>query len=246
VRRFLLTAVALTIALSATAAAYVLCAFGRSRVGEAALLRPSIFGLCIALTGCASSKVSSYVEAGSLTEPFTHLIVIASNLPLEERLAAEQGMAKTMKANGVRATIGTKVMPPTRLNDDAFTEAAIKNSGAQGALVLFEKGKGATSTYVPPTVIGPGYATTTGTIHGYGDLYSYSGTTIYTPPPMMPGYTVRKPIAEYWAAIYDFRLGRQIWIAEIESSGNAFANYADLADSAAKTAVKRLKRDGLI
>jgi hypothetical protein len=200
----------------------------------------------VVLTGCASSTVSSYLEAGSRTQPFTHLIVVASNLPLEERLAAEQAMAKTMKAAGVRATVGTEVMPPTRLNDAAFTAAAIKNSGAEGALVLFEKGKGATSTYVPPTTIGPGYASTTGTISGYGGLYSYSGMTTYSPPAVMPGYTITKPNAAYGAAIYDFRLGRQIWIAEIGSRGNAFATYTDLADSAAKAAVKRLKQDGLI
>jgi hypothetical protein len=41
-------------------------------------------------------------------------------------------------------------------------------------------------------------------------------------------------------------LGRQIWIAEIGSRGNAFATYTDLADSAARTAVQRLKKDGLI
>src|SRR4029079_13310927 len=131
---------------------------------------------------------------------------------------------------GVRATVGTEVMPPTRLSDAAFTETAIKNSGAEGALVLFEKGKGASSTYIPPTVIGPGYASSTGTITGYGGLYSYSGMTTYTPPAVMPGYTITKPNSEYRAAIYDFRLGRQSWIAEIGSRGNAFATYTDLAE----------------
>ena len=203
--------------------------------------------LCVLLAGCTFSNVASYVDKGSDVRPFKHLIVVAGNLPLGERQAAEQKMASVLQKAGLQATLGTDVMPPTRLNDQAYINQQIAASGADGILQLYQTDRSSRTAYVPPTVLNGGQSYTTGRIYGYGSMYSLDATTTYTAPTIIGGYTVEKPIAGYGAAVYDLRLnGRQVWKAEVDSSGGAFDSYSALAEDAANAAVQKLKADGLI
>lgn len=218
-----------------------------------------IFVAVLALNGCAFSNVSSYVDRASDVSPFTHLIVVASNFPLSARQQAEEIMAEKVRGAGVQATVGVDVMPPTRLDDREYISTSIASSGADGLLIIYEVNRDVNHAWIPPTVISPGYSVQTGSIRGYGSVYSlgnngyfsgsatYSGVTTHHAPTVAGGYYVDKPKASYGAAVYDFRLGgRQVWKAEVESRGNAFADFDTLANDAAEAAVKKLEADGLL
>lgn len=203
--------------------------------------------LALLASGCASSDVTSYRDptAGS-GNSYDRVIAVAANLPLAERQMAEGAMVESLSAMGKTGVPGMQVMPPTRANTPESISRAVAESGADGVVVMWITGSEMTESYVPPTVISGGSAHTTGTVSGYGSLYSLNATTTYTPPTVVGGFNVKKPRASYSAAFYDLDTGRQVWIAELSSRGSAFASFSDLADSAGRNTVIRLREDRVL
>jgi hypothetical protein len=212
-------------------------------------LLTAILGLALVLwvAGCASSDVASYRDpTAGAGNSYNRVIVVAANLPLEERQTSEAAMVESLAAMGKSGVPGMQVMPPTRVNTPESISAAAAESGADGMVVMWITDAETTQSYVPPTVISGGSAHTTGTISGYGSLYSMNATTTYSPPVVVGGFTVKKPRANYSAAFYDLATGQQVWIAEISSRGNAFASFSDLAVSAGRNTIERLRADQVL
>jgi hypothetical protein len=208
-----------------------------------------VLGTAIALwvAGCASSDVASYRDptAGAGVS-YDRVIAVAANLPLEQRQVAEAAMVEALAGMGKTGIPGMQVMPPTRANTPESMSSAAVESGADGVVVMWITDAETTETYVPPTVISGGSSYTTGTVSGFGSLYSLNATTTYTPSTVVGGYSVRKPRANYSAAFYDLTTGQQVWIAEVSSRGNAFASFSDLAVSAGRNTMERLREDQVL
>lgn len=197
------------------------------------------------VSACAASKVASYKDPSAPSD-YQNLVVVAGNLPLEQRAEAEKTMVEKAGAHSVQAIPGMSVLPPTRELSSEAISAAISSSGADAVMMMWAIDYSLNEVYVPPTVISPGSSVTTGTITGYGNSYTLNTTTTYNPPSIFGGFTVSKPTAQYGAALYDVETGKRVWVAEISSRGNAFADYTDLARSAAAEAIRKLAEDGLI
>ena len=210
-------------------------------------MRPLILLSFFALSACTYSTANSYVDRSQPIKPVTHMLVVASNLPLADRQRAETAIANELLAYGVRATVGIEVIPPFEKMDNAEINSRIASTGADSILILYETGRDIKEQYVPPQVVGNFHSSTTGTMRGFGNMYTYQSNTITTPPSVIGGYSVEKPRATYGGAIYDLREnGRQIWQAEISTRGSALASFADLADKAADEVIKLLQKDGVI
>lgn len=205
------------------------------------------FGLMAWVAGCASSDVASYRDpTAGAGKSYNRVIAVAANLPLEQRQTSEAAMVASLAAMGKSGVPGMQLMPPTRANTPESISQAAAESGADGMVVMWVTDAETTQNYVPPTVISGGSSYTTGTVTGYGSLYSMNATTTYSPPVVVGGFTVEKPRANYSAAFYDLTTGQQVWIAEISSRGNAFASFSDLAVSAGRNTIERLRADQVL
>lgn len=203
--------------------------------------------LTLSVAGCAFSNVASYRDpAAGSGNSYDRIIAVAANLPLEQRQTAESAMVASLAGLGKSGITGMQVMPPTRVNDPESLSRAVGESGADGMVVMWVTDTEMTQSYVPPTVISGGLSQTTGTVSRFGSMYSLDATTTYTPPVVVGGFTVRKPRANYSAAFYDLTTGQQVWIAEVSSRGSAFASFSDLAVSAGRNTIERLRSDQVL
>jgi len=202
----------------------------------------------LSLSGCASSSISSFADREILpTIGYSSVIISASNFPLGERQAVEAVMVQAFADFGVMAIPGTSITPPTGRLSPREIDQRITASGADSILLIYETDRTTTESYVPPQVLAGGTSATTGSIRGFNGMYSINTRTSYSSPTIIGGYTVEKPSARYGASLFDLRQGgRRVWIAEIDTRGNSFATYADLAKNAGQATFERLLQDGVI
>lgn len=196
----------------------------------------------VVVCACARTKMSSFVDpVYRPSSTYTKIMVFGKDIPLDERILAEDKLVATFNDAGVTAIRSLDHLPPTQTFTDDEIASTIIGSGAEAVLILGLTGRDVSQSYMPQTYF-PGTSTTTTTYMG---SYSYSNT--YTSPGYTTGgYNVNKPVASYHLSLIDVKSGKTVWVADAKSGGNAFATFGDLTESAARTAVEQLYDDGLI
>jgi hypothetical protein len=116
----------------------------------------------------------------------------------------------------------------------------LKADSIDAILVVYPEGAGIKSNFIPQIT----QSNTKGTAYTnpYGQTSYNSKTTTYS----SGGYYVDKPWAKATAELYDAKTGTMIWMASINSRGNAFADFKLLAKSMGTKIVQKLAADGII
>jgi len=151
-------------------------------------------------------------------------MVVGDQMPLKDRMAAEDILVREFEKAGVRAVRGIDYLPPTRTITEELFQQAVAQTAVQTVLYLALVDRTTSETYIPP-IYHPGTSTTLPYISG--------------------GYSISKPNAAYTSVLVEVTSGETIWTAEASSYGNAFASFEQLTISASQEAVKKLIADGL-
>jgi len=194
------------------------------------------------LTACAATRLSGVVDP-SYRDNFqvNKIIVVGSGMPIDEQKVLEKIFDQSFAKYDVEVLRGLEVFPPTRDSSDQDAFKIARNEGADTILIVSTSGRDVSKTYIQPTYY-PG--TSTSYISGYGNFATVN--TYTTPGYTTGGYNIRKPSMNVNVYLKNVKNKETIWVAEGLSSGNAFASFADLTISVAKTSVKELANEGLI
>lgn len=185
------------------------------------ILVSEIFIMCLILTGCAGSKMTSFKDPNYSNSNFQYLIVEAYTTDFSWRKKIESKLVKKLNKKGIKTIESFTIFPPTkkftnkekvRLLHDKFSMNS-STSRRYGWLRIFigksgtEKGLYITSSIVTPT---------------------------------------KKPWSNFSIDLIDLRNGDTAWVAQSFTIGNAFANFDNVIGSFCSKTVKMLLNDGLI
>ncbi|MBF0305017.1 MAG: hypothetical protein HQL41_05155 [Alphaproteobacteria bacterium] len=192
--------------------------------------------LVVLLSGCAVATVQSYTDPVYRDGPqLKQVVVSAAGMPIHQRLKAEQAMAESIVKAGGGALKASDLLPPTRNFTEAEVAQILKESGADGVVILSLVQQGSESTYVPQTQL-PGSSTS------YVSVFGNQATvqTYHRPGQTVGGFVVAKPVGAYKATVFEAGTGKTIWMADGSASGNAWANHDLLAITVANEVVAKL------
>ncbi len=192
------------------------------------------------LSACAVTDMTSFSDPKFAGRQFSSVMVVGDQMPLKDRMAAEDILVREFERAGVRAVRGIDYLPPTRTITEELFRQAVAQTAVQTVLYLALVDRTTKETYIPP-IYHPGTSYSTVNVIGntaYVNTYTTSGYTT-------GGYSISKPRAAYISVLVDVTSGETIWTAEASSRGNAFASFEQLTISASQEAVRKLIADGL-
>lgn len=192
------------------------------------------------LSGCASTKMTSFKDPDYQQATFSRILVLANTNDLQDRKKLESQLVEEFSYYKIFALESYKLFPPTRdLSDEDKVELLLKNN--IDALISIDVGESGTNeVYVPQT---SSETKTKGKVNVYGNTANYkekSTTTYYG------GYTLSKPWAEFETRLYDISNGQMAWIASSYTGGNAYANRNTVINSYCEKTVEQLREDKII
>ncbi len=193
-----------------------------------------VFGL-ILLTGCASTRLTSFRDPDFTVRNFHKILVIVPLSDLESREAAETAFADRLTAHGVEALTALQILAPTRTYTKGELAKILSENKIEGVLIVMPTDAYTKQTYIPRSSSTYGQGTLS------GNTLSYSANTQYH-----GGYSVSKPRVKYELKLFDVPSGKIAWIGTSITRGNAFAHFITMIDSLAATAVRRLDEEGLL
>lgn len=198
-------------------------------------------GLLLLSTGCARTRITSFVDPDFRDTRYENVLVLAQHRELSQRRSVEEAFVKQLREAGVPARSALEVMPPTRAYTEDELKAMVDREGVDGVLEVTLLDAWEVQYYVPPTVrtyddrrllawrFGP---------HGYGGrtAWAVGETTTF----VSGGYYTTEPQAEHRLVLYDVPSRRTAWLATTLTAGTSTSDVEEIAESMAKAAVKQL------
>lgn len=155
-----------------------------------------------ALAACVPHRLGvTWVEPGRTPSPFANLLVIGVAAKENVRLAYEDSFVAALKARGVKARAGHRLLPESQLADAATVRQAVRGSGADGVLITHLAGVTTETAQVPAS----NYVTAS----LYGGLYPYYGLVYDNVTE--PGYYARFRLLAFETSLYDTQRERLVW-----------------------------------
>ena len=86
--------------------------------------------LTVLLTGCATTRVASYVDPEYVDETYKQPVVWGRIASLEDRLLLENSIIKSFRSKGINPVAGVKVFPPGQeIKREFIVPALLKSNG---------------------------------------------------------------------------------------------------------------------
>lgn len=195
------------------------------------------------ISGCATNtELLSVSRDKESSGAFNTVFVMAISDDEEVRSTVEQSLAARIANAGAKAVISTNVMPGqlASLTKDelrAKAEEAVKNSGADSALVAILLKDEVREDYIPPTA--HQVVPTTPIYMGYGPYIAYNYESV-----IVPGYFDKTREVYIQTSVFDASNGKAVWRAQSKT-----LNPTDLTSSVSAFSdvlVHRLLKDGMI
>lgn len=214
------------------------------------LLRQSawgLLGLVIICSGCASTKMHSFVDPDFRDHSYERLMVAVQIENLDQRDDAETIFTEELAGTGVRCQRSLDVLPPTRQYDDDEFGTALADAGIDGLLIVRMTEYYEDEYYVPPSSTTSTTGSLSANTYYYGNTANTSGTlnaTSYTTT--TGGHTYTKPRVRHEVQLWDVQSGRMAWIGCTFTRGNAYARFKHLMSSLADEIKETLQEECLI
>ena len=197
------------------------------------------FLLCctlLLLSGCQTTEVLNTWSDEPQTQTFSKVLVIAVFKERVYRDLLEQKLVAALQADGIDAEAASNLFPDADVMDEAMTDTALKQAGADSVMVIRLVDTRQEVVYTPGTTYVPG---------GYGGRYSmgyygyYGGgySVIST-----PGYTTEYNISTAETTVFSAASNKRVWSTLTETTETS-VNSA--INSYIKVIGKSVKASGL-
>lgn len=191
--------------------------------------------LCLALPGCASTRITSQADPTARGAAYDTMMVFANFEDLELRRLGENELKAHLAARGVACHRASDVFFPGAVYTSDEARERLTALGIKAIVVVAAYDAGTTETYVPPTYY------TEGTAWGSGNTVRGRATTR-----TVGGQTYTKPWARFQGDVFDIRTEQRTWVATARSKGNAFASWRTLLRSFCGKVAAQLTTDGVL
>ena len=198
-------------------------------------MKTGLFLLCLALlqlSACQTTEVLNTWSDEPQTQTFSKVLVIAVLKERVYRDLLEQKLVAALQADGINAEAASNLFPDAEVMDEAMTDTAMKQSGADSVMVIRLVDTRKEVVYTPGTTYVPG---------GYGGRYSmgyygyYGGgySVIST-----PGYTTEYNIATAETTVFSAASNKRVWSTLTETTetsvNSAINSYIKVIGKAVK------------
>lgn len=202
-----------------------------------ALLLPPLLAFTLLISGCSSTKlITSWAATDYNEKPFNRILIVAVMHNNLQTKVFEEQFAKRISNEKVTGIPSYALIDEGKQNDKDQIRSAVKETGADAALIarLVEIRK--EERYVPPSY---DYVPSFGYRRGFYDYYSMSHRTVYT-----PGYTTTDTIVELETTVFSTRSEKMIWAGSTRSLNPSSA--AKVIDENAEIIIKDMTKAGLL
>src|SRR6056297_2849475 len=187
------------------------------------------------LIGCAKTKVSTIRNPESYNTKFENILIVVPFTDIGLRKQTEDIFVSKFNSSDMKAMSSLELMPPIKDYSDQEIMNFLDKNKVDGILTVALKDYWTSESYVPKS------SSTQGSANLYGNsLYYRSYTQQYG------GYYVSKPNVSFETRLFDRGSGQVAWLVSSTTSGNAFADYRNLASSLAKKVVSELKKEEML
>lgn len=197
------------------------------------------FLLCctlLLLPACQTTEILNTWRDEPQSEKFSKVLVIAVLKERVYRDLLEQKLVTALMAEGINAEAASKLFPEADVMDEAMTDTAMKQAGADSVMVIRLVDTRKEVVYTPGTTYVPG---------GYGGRYSmgyygyYGGgyTVVST-----PGYSTEYNISTAETTVFSATSNKRVWSTLSETTETS-VNSA--IDSYVRVIGKSVKASGL-
>jgi len=197
------------------------------------------FLLCctlLLLPACQTTEILNTWRDEPQSEKFSKVLVIAVLKERVYRDLLEQKLVTALMAEGINAEAASKLFPEADVMDEAMTDTAMKQAGADSVMVIRLVDTRKEVVYTPGTTYVPG---------GYGGRYSmgyygyYGGgyTVVST-----PGYSTEYNISTAETTVFSAASNKRVWSTLTETTETS-VNSA--IDSYVRVIGKSVKASGL-
>lgn len=191
--------------------------------------------IAVFLMGCAKTKVSTVRNPELYDAKFENILVVVPFTDIGLRRQTEDIFVSKFYSSDMKAMSSLEIMPPIKEYNDKELMGILDKNKIDGILTIALKDYWTSKSYVPKS------SSTQGSANLYGNsLYYKSYTQEYG------GYYVSKPNVIFETRLFDRKSGQVAWLVSSTTSGNAFADYGNLANSLAKKVVSELKKEDML
>ena len=188
------------------------------------------------LPGCQTTETLNTRSDTSQTEKFSKVLVIAVFKEHVYRNLLEQKLVTALQADGISAEAASNLYPEVDVMDEAMTDTAMKQAGADSVMVIRLVDTRKEVVYTPGTTYIPG---------GYGGRYSmgyygyYGGgySVVST-----PGYTTEYNISTAETTVFSAASNKRVWSTLTETTETSVKSAID---SYVRVISKSVKASGL-
>ena len=202
-------------------------------------MKTSLLLLCSALlllSGCQTTETLNTWSAGSQSEKFTRVLVIAGLKEPAYRNLLEEKLVTTLKAENINAVALSTQYPDSGNIDKAQADAAVKETGADSVMVVRLVDTRKEFTHTPGTTYIPGAY---GGRYGMGYFGYYGGGLMaYN----TPGYTTEYNISTVETTVFSAASNQRVWSTITETTDTSVKSAID---SYCKVVGKAVKASGL-
>ena len=195
----------------------------------------TILLISIILIGCAETRLETVRNPNLSRIKFKKILVVAPFTDIGLRRQTENAFVSKFTSTEVQSVSSLQILPPIKDYTDSELMGILDRDRVDGILTIALKDYWTSQSYVPRS------SSTQGSANLYGNSLSYSSYT-----QEYGGYYVSKPNVNFEIRLFDRRTGEVAWLVSSTTSGNAFADYRDLANSLAKKVVSELKKENML
>ena len=187
------------------------------------------------LLGCSETKISTVKNPELYDTKFENILVVVPFTDIGLRRQTEDIFVSRFSSSGMKAISSLETIPPIKEYSDQELMNILYKNKVDGVLVIALKDYWTSKAYVPRS------SSTQGSANLYGNSLYYSSYT-----KEYGGYYVYYPNVSFETRLFDIKSGQVAWLVSSTTSGNAFADYENLASSLAKKVVSELEKEEML
>ncbi len=190
--------------------------------------------LCVIISGCASTSMTSFVDPSYRNKNFANLLVVARSNNLSQRLWLESHLVQAFTEKHLSAEEAIRLFSPTRKFSEEQMRDTLLKYQFDAYLVVDVGETGVEKIYIPPT------QAVTKTSHNTAADRWTSVTTL------LGGGTIEKPWAQVRTTLCDASTNEVAWIADSFTGGNGYASFSTVIDSYCREVYQQLAKVSLV